>query len=325
MAKAALLEARGVLGISGADARPFLQGLISNDVTKVTPAHAVWAALLTAQGKWLHDFFVTELDGALLLETERDRLPDLAKRLRLYKLRSQIEIAPRDDLAVAALWPDAALDALGVAHEPGAAAPRAGGVVHVDPRLVALGARAIVPRDRLDEALAGFERAPLADYERLRLSLGVPDGSRDFVAEKSILLENGVDELNGVDWKKGCYVGQELTARTKYRGLIKKRLLPVAVEGALPAPGTLVMLGDKEAGEMRSGRDGLALALLRLEALEEAAGSGAAFTADGAVLRPRNPLGRNSEWAAFANFSAACRSSDSAIRRRSFPCFASTA
>src|SRR5689334_17984285 len=289
MAKAALLEARGVLGISGADARPFLQGLISNDVTKVTPAHAVWAALLTAQGKWLHDFFVTELDGALLLETERDRLPDLAKRLRLYKLRSQIEIAPRDDLAVAALWPDAALDALGLAHEPGAAAPRAGGVVHVDPRLPALGARAVVPRDRLDDALFGFDRAPAADYDRLRLSLGVPDGSRDFVAEKSILLENGVDELNGVDWKKGCYVGQELTARTKYRGLIKKRLMPVGIDGPLPAPGTLVMLGAREAGEMRSAADGIGLALLRLEMVDAAALEGEKLRAGEATLSVHRP------------------------------------
>jgi folate-binding protein YgfZ len=289
MAKAVLLEARGVLGISGADARPFLQGLISNDITKVTPARAVWASLLTAQGKWLHDFFVTEMDGGLLLEAERDRLPDLAKRLRLYKLRSQIEIAPRDDLAVAALWPEAALDALGLPHDPGAAAPRAGGVVHVDPRLAALGARAVVPRARIDDALAGFERASLDDYDRLRLSLGVPDGSRDFVADKSILLENGVDELNGVDWKKGCYVGQELTARTKYRGLIKKRLMPVGIEGPLPAPGTLVMLGAREAGEMRSAADGLGLALLRLEMVDAAAREGETLRAGEATLSVHRP------------------------------------
>jgi folate-binding protein YgfZ len=293
MAKAALLEARGVLGITGADARPFLQGLISNDITRVMPTRAVYATLLTAQGRWLHDFFVTELaaelGGGLLLEAERERLPDLAKRLRLYKLRSQVAIEPRDALAVAALWPEDALDALGLARDPGAAAQRAGGVVHVDPRLAALGARAVVPRDRLDEALAGFDRAPLADYDRLRLTLGVPDGSRDFIAEKSILLENGVDELNGVDWKKGCYVGQELTARTKYRGLIKKRLLPVGIEGPLPAPGTLVMLGDREAGEMRSAADGIGLALLRLELVDAAALEGEPLRAGEARLRVQRP------------------------------------
>jgi folate-binding protein YgfZ len=118
-------------------------------------------------------------------------------------------------------------------------------------------------------ARAGLAPGNADDYDRLRLSLGVPDGSRDLPVEKAILLENGFDELHGIDWQKGCYMGQELTARTKYRGLVRKRLLPVEIEGPLPAPGTPVMAGDKEAGEMRSGADGLGLALLRLEHLED--------------------------------------------------------
>jgi folate-binding protein YgfZ len=122
----------------------------------------------------------------------------------------------------------------------------------------------------------------------------VPDGSRDLVIDKAILLESGFDELNGVDWQKGCYIGQELTARTKYRALIRKRLLPVAVEGPLPEPGTAVMLGDKEAGEMRSGRDGMGLALLRLDAVDNAAASGVPLTAAEAKLRPVKP-----DWARF--------------------------
>jgi folate-binding protein YgfZ len=122
----------------------------------------------------------------------------------------------------------------------------------------------------------------------------VPDGSRDLVVDKSILLESGFDELDGVDWQKGCYMGQELTARTKYRGLIRKRLMPVRVEGPLPPPGTLVMLGDKEAGEMRSGRDGLALALLRLEAVETAGSGGPPLLAGEARLTPAKP-----SWARF--------------------------
>src|SRR6185503_18496273 len=120
--------------------------------------------------------------------------------------------------------------------------------------------------------LLGLDEVPLAEYEALRLELGVPDGSRDLPVEKAILLENGFDELHGIDWQKGCYMGQELTARTKYRGLVRKRLLPVEIEGPLPAPGTPVMAGDKEAGEMRSGADGLGLALLRLEHLEAGLG-----------------------------------------------------
>jgi len=293
-----LLDTRGVLTVAGEDRRTYLQGLVSNDMNKVSAARAVHAALLTAQGKYLHDFFVVEIGDVLHLDGERERLADLKRRLSLYKLRSKVTIAEALALTVAVAWGAEAPTLFGLPDEAGAATPFAdgGGTAFVDPRLPALGVRIVLPREGAEERLAriGLQRGDPAEYDRLRLSLGVPDGSRDLTVEKAILLEAGFDELNGVDWKKGCYIGQELTARTKYRGIVKKRLLPVAVEGALPAPGTLVMLGDKEAGEMRSGRDGLALALLRLEALEEAAGSGAAFTADGAVLRPAKPA-----WAQF--------------------------
>jgi hypothetical protein len=123
----------------------------------------------------------------------------------------------------------------------------------------------------------------------LRLANGIPDGSRDLSIEKAILLEAGFDELNGVDWQKGCYIGQELTARTKYRGLIKRRLMPVRVDGPLPPAGTLVMLDGQEAGEMRSGQGGIALALLRLEAVAAAAEAGRALQAGEARLTPLKP------------------------------------
>ncbi|WP_404326526.1 CAF17-like 4Fe-4S cluster assembly/insertion protein YgfZ [Aerophototrophica crusticola] len=142
-----------------------------------------------------------------------------------------------------------------------------------------MGARLLLPAGATPDLAQGS----FADWDRLRLMLGVPDGSRDLVVDKSILLENGFDELRGVAWDKGCYVGQELTARTKYRGLVKKRLLPVAVQGPLPPPGTLVMAGEREAGEVRSGADGLALALVRLDALE------ADLTAGEARLVPQVP------------------------------------
>jgi folate-binding protein YgfZ len=127
--------------------------------------------------------------------------------------------------------------------------------------------------------------ADFAAYDRHRLALGIPDGSRDLVLEKSILLESGFDELNGVDWQKGCYIGQELTARTKYRGLIKKRLFPVRIDGPSVASGTIVNLDGKEAGEVRSGRDGLALALLRLDAIETAR----PLSAGSATIAPLRP------------------------------------
>jgi folate-binding protein YgfZ len=130
---------------------------------------------------------------------------------------------------------------------------------------------------------AGFAAAMLADYDALRIDHGVPDGSRDLEVERSPLLENGFDELHGIDWDKGCFMGQELTARTKYRALIKKRLLPVTIEGPAPEPGTQITAGGKDAGVLRSSVDGVGLALLRLEHLE------APLLAGEARLTPRKP------------------------------------
>jgi folate-binding protein YgfZ len=287
-----LLDDRGLLAVSGADRRAFLQGLISNDVDKVVGDRAIYAALLTPQGKYLHDFFVAELGETLYLDGEAARLDDLRRRLGLYKLRSKVTLAPAGPgWAVAALIGPEALARLQLPSEPGRARAFAGGLAYVDPRLAAAGARAIVPAEGAASALeaAGFAAAPRADYERLRLSLGLPDGSRDLLVEKSILLENGFAELNGVDWDKGCYMGQELTARTRYRGLVKKRLMPVRIQGPTPAPGTPLLLGDKDAGEMRSASGDLGLALVRLDALAEAEARGAALTAGDAQVTPVKP------------------------------------
>ena len=287
-----LLEDRGVLEITGADRVTFLQGLVSNDVRKVGPERAIYSALLTPQGKYLHDFFLVQQGEAILLEGERARLPDLQKRLSMFKLRSKVAL--RDisgDVVVAAAFGGGAGTKLGLSAEIGAATSFSGGTAYVDPRLFELGARLILPRSAGASALdaAAFARAEPADYDRLRLSLGVPDGSRDLVVEKAILLEAGFDELHGVDWDKGCYMGQELTARTKYRALIKKRLLPVKVEGTLPQPGTTIMLDGQDAGEIRSGRGDLALALLRLEAVEQAASAAAPLKAGAATVTPIKP------------------------------------
>ena len=262
-AKFVVLEDRGVLAIGGPERASFLQGLISNDAARIGSERAIYAALLTAQGKYLHDFMLVEVGETIWLDGEATRLGDLKRRLTLYRLRAQVTIDERPDLAVAAIYGG---DAPG---EPGAAEKLVDGVVFVDPRLAALGARAILPREQADGALRakGAAAGGFAEYDRLRLGLGVPDGSRDLVLDKSILLESGFDELHGVDWDKGCYIGQELTARTKYRGLIKKRLFPVRIDGPTPAPGAIVTLDGREAGEMRSSRDGTGLALLRLEAI----------------------------------------------------------
>jgi hypothetical protein len=292
----AILDGRGVLKVAGEDRVAFLQGLVSNDVAKASPTRALYAALLTAQGRYLFDFMVLNHDSALLLEAEASRRGDLLRRLGLYKLRSKVTLSDTSDsvLAAAAFGPGAA-PALGLPGEPGAARAFAGGIAYVDPRLAALGVRFLLPRATAAQALAelGFAAASAEDYERLRLSHGVPEGSGDLPVEKALLIESGFDELHGIDWQKGCYIGQELTARMKHRALVKKRLVPVTVTGEMPPPDTPVMLGSEEAGEMRSGRGSVALALLRLDAVAKAR-AGAALTAGAATLTPMKP-----EWAEF--------------------------
>lgn len=274
-----LLPHRSVVSVAGADRVEFLQGLISNDTRKVTPDRAIWAALLTPQGRFLNDMFVADAGNeTFYLETERERAPALAKKLKMYTLRSKVTV---EDLGatheVAAAFGDDVSKALGIE----------GAVSFIDPRLETLGVRVIAPAGQATALLSarGFAEASLAAYDALRLPLGVPDGSRDLQVEKALLLENGFDELNGVDWKKGCYMGQELTARTKYRALIKKRLFPVKVEGTLPESGTLVHRDGEEVGELRSGTGDRALAMLRLDA---ARGEGT-LTAGEARIVPEVP------------------------------------
>jgi len=274
-----LLPHRSVISVAGTDRIEFLQGLISNDTRKVAPGSPIWAALLTPQGRFLNDMFVVDAGGdTFFLETERERAPALAKKLKMYTLRSKVTVEDLGaTLEVAAAFGDEVHRALGL-----------GAASFTDPRLDKLGVRVIAAAGQASALLAarGFEEAPLAAYDALRLPLGVPDGSRDLQVEKALLLENGFDELNGVDWKKGCYMGQELTARTKYRALIKKRLVPVRVEGTLPDPGTPVVRDGEEVGELRSGTGDRALAMLRLDA---ARGDGSALTAAGARIVPEIP------------------------------------
>lgn len=239
------LPERGVIAIEGDDRVVFLQGLVSNDIETVRPGHAVWAALLTAQGKWLADFFVFAHADALLLDCEAEQVAMLVQRLSRYRLRMRVSLRPEPALHVHVAW----------GGDPGV-----GGVVAPDPRLPELGWRILA-----GEPLAAS--ATPEDWDRHRLAAGVPDGSKDMEADRSVLLEAGFDELGGVSWSKGCYMGQELTARTKYRGLVKRRLVPVTVEGALPPPGSPVLRDGVEVGTMRSGRDGIGLASLRLDAI----------------------------------------------------------
>lgn len=253
---------RAVLSVAGEDRASFLQGLISNDIHKAGAGRAIWAAFLSPQGKFLWDLFIAERDGAYLIDVEAARAEEFRKKLSLYKLRAKVTVA-LTELSVYAVMNADALDLGGV---PGDARPFGGGVAYVDPRMARLGARVVLGSPETLIA-AGMAEADLATWDQVRIEAGIPDGSRDMVVDKALLLESGFDELGGVDFDKGCYMGQELTARTKYRGLVKKRLLPVTITGPVPAPGTPILAGEAEAGEMRSACGETGLALLRLEHL----------------------------------------------------------
>ena len=285
-----LLDGRGVIAIAGEDGRGLLQGLISNDIEKVAENHAIYAALLTPQGRFLHDFFVAQAGEALMLDCEGARRADLLRRLTLYRLRAKATLDDvSESLTVAVLFGNDAPAALGFDAEepPGTAKPFASGCAFVDPRHSAAGLRAILPREGAAAAIeaAGFTPGDPADYERLRLSLALPDGSRDLPVEQALLMENRFEVLNGLDWDKGCYVGQELTARMKYRALIKKELVAVEIDGPALPPGTPIMADGKEVGELRSSHDGLGLALLRRDAIE----GGAALAAGESQVTVREP------------------------------------
>lgn len=292
-AHATTLADRGILRIAGEDRIAFLQGLVSNDVAPTAEHRAIYAAFLTPQGKFLHDFFIVEHDGALLLDCEGERRGDLLQRLSRYRLRSRIEIADAtSQFVIAAAFNGGEAEhahLASAAAEAGSVKPFGDGLAFVDPRFAAAGLRLVLPRAGADETLrdAGFALVEPIAYDRWRLSLGLPDGSRDIAVEKDVLLECGFDDLNGVDWQKGCYLGQEVTARTKYRGLVKKRLIPVQLTGPVPAPGTPVERAGREVGELRSAAGDLAMAMLRLDSLQEAGAGEGAFAAGEARLTPR--------------------------------------
>jgi len=248
MTQIAPLPGRGVIAVSGPDRVTFLNGLVSNDIALAAPDRAVWAALLTAQGRYVTDFFVFADGERLLMEVLAAAVPELLKKLSRYRLRSAVAF---DDLSethrVYAAWG-------GIPPEVPVTAP--------DPRLREAGYR-LISADALET------NATAEAYAAFRLSLGLPDGPPDLEPDKTLLLEAGFDELNGVDWKKGCYMGQELTARTKYRGLVKRRLVPVELDGSHVAPGTPVLAEGAEVGTIRSSTGVLALAMLRVDALQK--------------------------------------------------------
>lgn len=283
------LENRGLIKIDGPDARAFLQGIVSQDMNRVTTETAVYSAFLTPQGKFLYDFFCFEMDGALVLDCEADRRSDFFKRLSMYKLRSNATLSDITEThQVYAVLDEPAK--LGLGDSRGQSVPCGGGVAYIDPRLAAMGARVTLPKGDPALTQAGLTAGTVEDYEYVRITQGLADGSRDMEVDKALLLENGFEELDGVSFTKGCFMGQELTARTRYRGLVKKRLLPVAIDGPVPEAGSVVEADGKEAGEMRSSVGNIGLALMRLDQLHD----GASFTIGKTTLTPNIP-----DWVVF--------------------------
>ena len=269
--KAAMLEDRGVVSVSGEDATGFLQGLLTNDVERLGPGEARYGALLTPQGKILFDMIAVRAPGeepSYLIDCAAAQAADLAKRLGFYKLRAKVTIVDQSaGRAVAAFW--------------GEMPPRIDdGLLFADPRDTRLGWRAILPRPVT--AAVGLEHVD--EYEGLRIAVGAPKGGLDFAYADAFPHDANLDLLHGVDFDKGCYVGQEVVSRMKHRGTARKRVARVKLAGPAPAPGTPVMDRELAVGALGSSSGREALAMLRIDRVEDASTAGRPLSAGGIML-----------------------------------------
>lgn len=261
MANALHATDRAVLRISGPDAREFLQGLVTNDVRRLDEG-PVYAALLSPQGKYLFDFFLVAEGPDVLLDVKADRAAALAQRLGMYRLRAKVTVAAEPDVVVVV----------------GTGTPPSDGFA--DPRDPALGWRALV-----DPADAPAEAGPAdAALAALRVERAVPETGIELAADDSYILEYGFERLHGVDFRKGCYVGQEVTARMKHKTELRKGLARVRIEGEAPPPGTEIMADGRTAGTLHTVAEGEGLAYLRFD---RADGPLVAGTARLTLLRER--------------------------------------
>lgn len=238
----ARLDSRALIRVSGPDARPFLHNLLTQDVETLQPGELRFGALLSPPGRLLFDLFIWGEEDGVILDVAAERRDALVQRLTLYKLRAQVEIMPIPD-AVFAAW--------------GADIPD--GFV-ADPRLSALGGRRWGDQSEIDAAES--------DWQARRLALGVPDPTQDALMDKTYPIEADFDLLNGIDFHKGCFIGQETTSRMKRRGTIKNRMMAIAFDGPAPERGAEVLNGDLRAGEVMTGAEGRAIALMRLDRMD---------------------------------------------------------
>ena len=286
----AVLADRGVVGVTGADALKLLQGVITNDMELLSVRPAIHAALLTPQGKILFEFFVVKAPDGFWLEAAADKTADLAKRLTLYRLRAKVDIKDRSaELRAFALW----------GGEPEALAGAAGTLVFPDPRLPALGLRGLAPvplEVPLAPDLVAASRAlevPAQDYHAHRIALGVPEGGKDYTFGDAFPHDADLDQLHGVSFAKGCFVGQEVVSRMQNRSQVRKRIVPIVGEAPLLA-GAEITAGAAVIGTVGSvaGKD--ALALVRLDRAAEAAAKGTTLMAGAVAIALRKP-----DWANF--------------------------
>ncbi|MGJ4895821.1 YgfZ/GcvT domain-containing protein [Bradyrhizobium oligotrophicum] len=281
--KATFLDDRGVVQVSGDDARKFLNGLFTTDVTKLAPGEARFGALLTPQGKIIVDFLVAQVPATdagerFLLDCPRALAQALTDKLNLYKLRAKVAVSNRSgELGVIAVWDGA----IGATPEPSFA----------DPRHERLGARVIAPQEALAEIAArlGAEIVDSDAYEAHRIDCSVPRGGLDFMYGDAFPHETNMDRLHGVDVGKGCYVGQEVVSRMHHRGTTRTRAAKVLLDGPSPEPGTPILAGDKSVGTMGSAAAQKGMALLRIDRAAEALEAGTPLTAGGLVLRIADP------------------------------------
>jgi hypothetical protein len=279
--RAALLPERAAIRITGADATHFLQGLVTSDVETLKAGAARFAALLTPQGKILFDFLVVAIaedeGGGFLLDAPRALAGDLLQRLGFYKLRAKVEIARRPDLAVAAVLEGAAPADLGLAYS--------------DPRHAGLGTRIVLPAEGAEAALrgAGFALGTAEEWQKKRIALGMPEGGQDFSYGDTFPHEADMDQLGGVDFKKGCFIGQEVVSRMEHRGMARKRVVPVCYDGPAPIAGAEVKIGEQAAGYMGSAAGGRGLAMLRLDRVAEGLAAKEPLVAGGVALSPVKP------------------------------------
>lgn len=272
----ALLPDRGVVAVEGPDALTLLQGLLTNDTARLASGPAMHAGLLSPQGKILFEFIVVRADDGVLIDVARERAADLVKRLTLYKLRADVRIrdVSPDYAVLAAFGPGALLD---------------GPLAYPDPRLAELGWRALVAAREVP-----VQTGDTALYHAHRVALGVPEGGRDYAFGDAFPHEALFDQLGGVSFTKGCYVGQEIVSRMEHRGTARKRIVPVVADSGAIMAGAPVSVGEVEIGTLGSVAGSRGLALLRLDRAEEAAGKGVPLTAGGLPVRIEIPA-----WAHF--------------------------